>query len=259
MNTTNHAPTALITGAAKRLGREIALELARAGYGLILHYRRSADEALDTATQCLELGASFATLIQADLNDPAQRAKLIPDAFEKSKSTITLLINNASIFEYDCASSFTSESFLQHLQTNYVAPVEMTMAMHQAYRDRSITAIGHVVTLLDQKVFNLNSDYLSYTLAKLACQSSIRFLAQSCAPVLRVNAVAPGVTLLSGDMTEDDLRRARGIAALGQSSSAKDIAEIVRILDASKSVTGQTITVDGGQHLIPRARDVAFE
>jgi len=252
-------PVALITGAARRLGREIALELAGAGYALVLHYRNSQEEAMQTASDCRAAGAPFVHLLQADLSDPHQRCGLIEDAFELcQRRPITLLVNNASLFEYDRANSFSPANLEAHLQSNYLAPVELTMALHKAYCTRGLPESAHVITLLDQKVFNLNTDYLSYTLAKLASQSSIRMLAQSCAPVLRVNAVAPGVTLLSGDMTPQKLQKARGIAALGQSSRAKDVAEAVRMLDAGRRITGQTLVVDGGQHLVPRGRDVAF-
>lgn len=250
---------ALVTGAARRLGRVIALELARAGYVVVLHYRSSESEARETAQLCMALGAPSAPVLQADLTNPAQRADLVERAFALVEQPITLLVNNASLFEYDQAQSFTPTAFDAHLQTNYLAPVELTLALYRAYRARALPGPAHVVTLLDQKVANLNTDYLSYTLAKLASQSSIRFLAQCCAPTLRVNAVAPGVTLLSGDMTESQLETARSVAALGESSSAIDIAHAICMLDFSPRITGQTLVVDGGQHLIPRARDVAFE
>jgi NAD(P)-dependent dehydrogenase (short-subunit alcohol dehydrogenase family) len=137
------------------------------------------------------------------------------------------------------------------------------MALHRHYLEQHSqaagTRAGHVVTLLDQKLENLNIDYLSYTLAKLGSGASIRYLAQCCAPHLRVNAISPGVTLLSGDMTPAEFERSQKIAALGQSSTPQDIAMAVLMLDDALAVTGQTLLVDGGQHLVPRQRDVAFE
>jgi len=170
-----------------------------------------------------------------------------------------LLVNNASLFEYDNAHSFAPERFEQHLQTNLIAPVELTMALHRHHSQQGGKRSGHVVTLLDQKLENLNVDYLSYTLAKLSSGASIRYLAQCCAPYLRVNAIGPGVTLVSGDMTPDEFERSQKIAALGKSSTPQDIAMAVLMLDEAVAVTGQTLLVDGGQHLVPRQRDVAFE
>jgi NAD(P)-dependent dehydrogenase (short-subunit alcohol dehydrogenase family) len=175
-----------------------------------------------------------------------------------------LIVNNASLFAYDQAASFTPANFEQHLQTNFIAPVELTMALHRHHSQRQSPAgqvmeRGHVVTLLDQKLENLNTDYLSYTLAKLGSGASIRYLAQCCAPLLRVNAISPGVSLVSGDMTPAEFESAQKIAALGQSSTPQDIAMAVLMLDQAVAVTGQTLLVDGGQHLVPRERDVAFE
>jgi NAD(P)-dependent dehydrogenase (short-subunit alcohol dehydrogenase family) len=137
------------------------------------------------------------------------------------------------------------------------------MALHRHYlaqhSQAAGTRSGHVVTLLDQKLENLNIDYLSYTLAKLGSGASIRYLAQCCAPYLRVNSISPGVTLLSGDMTPAEIERSQKIAALGHSSTPQDIAMAVLMLDDALAVTGQTLLVDGGQHLVPRQRDVAFE
>lgn len=117
---------------------------------------------------------------------------------------------------------------------------------------------AHVVTILDQKVFNLNIDYMTYTLSKLASHASIRYLAQCCAPVLRVNAIAPGLTLASADMNDEAFANAHKVAALDMSSTPQDITSAVILLESIPSITGQTIVVDGGQHLVPRTRDVAF-
>ncbi|MDO9165559.1 MAG: SDR family oxidoreductase [Rhodoferax sp.] len=246
---------ALVTGGAKRIGRAICLQLAARGYGLAIHYLTSRQEAEQTRADCLGAGAAFVDMVCGDLSDPHFRAGLIQQV-TAAVGRIDLLVNSASLFEYDEASSFTPERFAAHLQSNYLAPVELTMALHR----QALEAAGqaHVVTLLDQKVFNLNTDYVSYTLAKLASHASIRYLAQCCAPALRVNAIAPGVTLVSGDMSATDFDKAHGVAALGRSSTPEDIAASVFFLDASDAITGQTLAVDGGQHLVPRGRDVAF-
>lgn len=248
---------ALVTGGGKRIGRGIALELARQGYGVLVHYRASADEANLVVRECERLGAPFAAVLHADFSDPYERAGFMTRACAIAPGNIDLLVNSASAFEYDDPKTFTADKLQAHLATNFIAPVEFTMQLHSISSAAAVRA--HSVVLLDQKVFNLNTDYTTYTIAKLACHSSIRFLAQCCAPWVRVNGVAPGVTLVSGDMTAQEFGQAHRVAALGKSSTVGDIASAVLMLDQALAVTGQTIAVDGGQHLIPRARDVAFE
>lgn len=248
---------ALVTGGAKRIGRSICEALASAGYGLVIHYLTSHNEAVDTRDACLALGSPEVVLHRGDLASPGGRDSLLSVALEKF-GRVDLLVNSASAFIYDDVNSFSAESLQFHLQTNYLAPVELTMALYGACSQEGLSG-SHVVTLLDQKVYNLNTDYVTYTLAKLASHSSIRFLAQCCAPVLRVNAVAPGVTFVSGEMSQVEFEDAHRIAALGRSSTPQDIADAVLMLDRSRAVTGQTIVVDGGQHLVPRPRDVAFK
>lgn len=250
--------TALVTGGAKRLGRAICLHLASQGYAVLIHYFTSNSDALRTRDDCLAAGAPLAEIVGCNLDDPLERAELIPRAINLV-GPIDLLVNSASKFAYDNAQSFSPQSLDSHLQTNLYAPVELTMALFQAVMNRQDGSCAHVVTLLDQKVQNLNTDYMSYTIAKLASYSSVRYLAQCCAPYLRVNSVAPGVTLVSGDMGQADFEKASKIAALGRSSTPQDIAQAILMLDAAPAITGQTIIVDGGQHLLPRGRDVAFE
>ena len=248
----------LVTGGAQRLGRQICLALAGRGDTVVVHYKGSNQEAARTRDDCLAAGAAAAFIVQADLADKVERAALV-GAVLRLTGNLHLLVNNASLFEYDNAHSFAPERFEQHLQTNLIAPVELTMALHRHHSQQGGKRSGHVVTLLDQKLENLNVDYLSYTLAKLGSGASIRYLAQCCAPYLRVNAIGPGVTLVSGDMTPDEFERSQKIAALGKSSTPQDIAMAVLMLDQAVAVTGQTLLVDGGQHLVPRQRDVAFE
>ena len=247
---------ALVTGGAKRIGRAVLLRLAAEGYVCLVHYHQSQAEAEQTRQDCLSAGSPQASVLRCDLTNESARRSLIARSLEQA-GQLDLLVNSASLFEYDTAETFTSSLFASHLQTNYLTPVELTMSLHAALLKEEGPQ-AHVVTLLDQKLFNLNIDYMSYTLAKLASQSSIRYLAQCCAPQLRVNAVAPGVTLPSGEMNPTEFSRAHRIAATGASSTPQDIAHAVWLLESSPAITGQTLTVDGGQHLIPRARDVAF-
>lgn len=253
----NHR-VSLVTGGARRLGRALCLALARRGDTVVIHFKDSQADALRTRADCLAAGAREVFTVQADLADAGARQRLVDQAISLA-GDLHLIVNNASLFEYDNAASFEPGRFEAHLQTNLIAPVELTMALHRHHLKGQSARRGHVVTLLDQKIENLNVDYLSYTLGKLASGASIRFLAQCCAPCLRVNAIAPGVTLVSGDMTSEAFEKSSRIAALGQSSTPADIAAALLMLDELGAVTGQTLLVDGGQHLIPRGRDVAFE
>lgn len=248
---------AVITGGATRIGRAICLRLAACGYGLVIHYRQSHAAAVQTRADCLCVGAAGVDTLYADLADPQARAGFI-SAVTALAGPVSLLVNSASLFDYDNAASFSAARLMAHLHTNFLAPVELTMALYHSTRAGHCDGVPHVVTLLDQKVLNLNPDYMSYTLAKLASHASIGYLAQCCAPVLRVNALAPGVTLPSGHMDADAFNQAHTIAALGRSSTPEDIANAVLLLDQSPAITGQTLAVDGGQHLIGRTRDVAF-
>ena len=248
---------AVVTGGAKRVGKAICEHLATNGYSILIHYLNSRDEALVTKQTCLTHGASLVEIIQCDLREPQQRSNFITNAMTLM-GRIDLLVNSASMFEYDTAQSFNASIWHEHLQSNYLAPVELTMALYKACAECTQMQ-AHVVTLLDQKVMNLNTDYMGYTLSKLASHASIRYLAQCCAPHLRVNAVAPGLTMLSGSMQDNDFEQAHKIAALGRSNTPVDLAQTILMLDQAQAITGQTIVVDGGQHLIPRGRDVAFE
>jgi NAD(P)-dependent dehydrogenase (short-subunit alcohol dehydrogenase family) len=246
---------ALITGAGRRIGREIALHLASQGFDVAIHYRNSAADAYRVKHECIALGVHAIT-IDANLSTRQGRHELVAKAGDMLGERIDLLVNSASLFEYDDAATFNAASLDEHIAVNFSATADLTLQLFQAHRETNTQ--GHSITLLDQKVTNLNTDYLSYTLSKLAAHASIRMLAQACAPYLRVNAISPGVTMVSGEMTQDDFESAHKVAALGRSSTADDIASAVLMLDQMRSMTGQTITVDGGQHLIPRMRDVAF-
>lgn len=261
---TTLAPCVLVTGAARRIGRAIAEVYARQGWAVALHYRHSSAQALELQLELLALGAPAVHLVRADLTDARDRKELLSQVLAQA-GRLDALINSAAAFEYDTALSASADALQQHVQTNFVAPTELTLLWAQARQKKSQGcgaeqgAPGHVVTLLDQKLQNLNPDYCTYTLSKLAAASSIRFLAQACAPWLRVNAVSPGVTLPSSDMQDALFEQASAVAALGRSSRAQDIADAVWSLQSLPAVTGQNLVVDGGQHLVPRRRDVAFE
>ncbi|RAR99575.1 SDR family oxidoreductase [Cupriavidus alkaliphilus] len=255
---------ALVTGGARRLGRAIALELAAQGWDVAVHCHRSVDEAEALATQIRALGRRAAVL-RADLADEAATSRLVADC-AAALGVPTCLVNNASLFQYDVATSFSYASLDTHMRTNVAAPLLLARELHKALAaaaggdgaNKAAEPRGVVINLLDQKLDNLNPDFLSYTLSKAALQTATVQLAQALAPRLRVVGVAPGITLVSGEQSEQSFRRAHRVTPLGQSSTPEDIAQAVAYLARARAVTGTTLYVDGGQHLMPLARDVMF-
>jgi NAD(P)-dependent dehydrogenase (short-subunit alcohol dehydrogenase family) len=247
-------PVVLVTGAARRLGRQIALELAAHGFDIALHCRASIDEAQASATELRALGAR-AEVFAADLSDEAACRALVPRVVAHYKR-LDALVNNASNFEYDCAQTFGFAAMERHWRANTGAPVLLAQALHAHLAGCS--EIGCVVNLLDQKLWNPNPDYFSYTLSKSALQAATVMLAQALAPQLRVCGVAPGVTLVSGPMTDAQFAAAHTLTPLRRSSTPDDIARAVRFLIESPAITGTTLLVDGGQHLAAQPRDVLY-
>jgi NAD(P)-dependent dehydrogenase (short-subunit alcohol dehydrogenase family) len=247
------ARKALVTGAAKRLGRHIALTMAQQGWNVIVHYGQSADAAAHVVAEIKALGRQ-AHALQCDLADEVALRSLLPRAIA-ALGPIDCLVNNASIFEADDANSLSQARLDLHMHTNALAPMLLAQALHAA------TPAGQsacVINLLDQKLFNLNPDYMSYTLSKAALQCATTTLAQAFAPRLRVVGIAPGITLPSGGQTESEFQQAHQITPLGHSSTPDDIANTVCFIANASAITGTTILVDGGQHLMPLARDVMF-
>jgi len=244
---------ALVTGGARRLGRAIALELAARGWDVAVHCHRSREEAEEVAALVRAAGRRAAVL-QADLADEAATTGLI-GACAAALDVPTCLVNNASLFQYDVATSFSYASLDTHMRTNVAAPLLLSRELHKALGNDKR---GVVINLLDQKLSNLNPDFLSYTLSKAALQTATVQLAQALAPKLRVVGVAPGITLVSGEQSGQGFKRAHRMTPLGQSSTTEDIAQAVAYLAEARAVTGTTLYVDGGQHLMPLARDVMF-
>lgn len=245
--------TALVTGAAKRLGKAIALELARNGWDVLVHYGQSREEAELTVASIQALGQR-AHALPCDLSDEAAVTALLPQAI-KALGPVSCVVNSASLFDFDDAASFSKTKSDAHMHVNLVAPVLLAQALHAA------TPAGQqavVINLLDQKLFNLNPDFLSYTLSKAALQTATTLLAQALAPTVRVVGLAPGITMVSGDQTEAAFTQAHTRTPLGKSSTPDDIAQAVCYLAAARGITGTTLVVDGGQHLIPLQRDVMF-
>ncbi len=245
--------TALVTGAAKRLGREIALGLAREGWDIAVHYRASEAEASATVAEIEALGRR-AVALDCDLSDEAGTRQLVPRAIARLGS-LGCVVNSASLFDYDDALSFGQSRLDAHMHCNTVAPILLAQALHAATPDGEQAV---VINLLDQKLFNQNPDFLSYTLSKAALHTATALLATALAPKLRVVGLAPGLTLVSGDQTEEGFENAHRQTVLGKSSTAADIAQAACYLAGARGVTGTTLLVDGGQHLLPMNRDVMF-
>jgi NAD(P)-dependent dehydrogenase (short-subunit alcohol dehydrogenase family) len=244
---------ALVTGAGRRIGRAIALGLASAGWDVAVHCRSSRAEAQDTVDAIRALGRR-AALLECDLADEAAVRGLLARAID-ALGPVGCVVNNASLFEYDSAADFSPALLAAHMQANVSAPILLAQALHAA------TPAGGqavVINLLDQKLANLNPDYLSYTLSKAALDTATTMLAQALAPTVRVVGVAPGLTMLSGDQGEAGFARAHQATPLGRSSTPQDVADAVCYLASARAITGTTLLVDGGQHLVPLPRDVMF-
>lgn len=251
--TTGNAKVALVTGAAKRIGRSIALALAQRGWDVAVHYGRSADEAMATVREIEQLGRRAAA-VQCELADEQAVNGLLANA-RHALGPISCLVNNASLFENDSTADFSVANLDRHMHANLAAPVLLARALHDATPEGAQSV---VINLLDQKLYNLNPDFLSYTLSKAALQTATTVLAQALAPKLRVVGVAPGLTLLSGKQTEEGFAKAHKMTPLGRSSTPEDVASAVCFAAENQSITGTTLLVDGGQHLIPLQRDVMF-
>jgi hypothetical protein len=242
-------PVVLVTGSAQRIGREIALDLAAHGWQVAVHYRHSAAEAAQTVSAVHEAGGR-AMAFAADLADEAACEALVP-AVARAFGRIDAVVNNASLFEYDSIDTFGYAAMERHWRANAGPAIVLARALHRA-------GGSVVVNLLDQKLWNPNPDYLSYTLSKAALEAANTLLAQALAPQVRVCGVAPGVTLLSGEMSGAEFDSSHRMTPLQRSSTPQDVARAVRFLLESPAITGTTLLVDGGQHLQAQARDVMF-
>ena len=252
--------TVLVTGAAKRLGRDIALCLAQAGWQVAVHYRHSTNDALKTVAECAELTRGSAAF-DADFSDELAVRSLVPRVLAQF-GRLDAVVNSASTFEHDDAASFSYRALQTHLLGNTAAPILLAQALHTHWRERESSATGVVngvvVNLLDQKLWNPNPDFLSYTLSKAALEAANTLLAQALAPQLRVVGVAPGLTLTSHMLSEERFQNLHKLSPLGRSSTPEDVAATVKFALENQSITGTTLLVDGGQHLMRFERDFSL-
>lgn len=238
------APTVLITGSARRIGRAIAQDLAKNGWQVCIHYRRSADEAEALVADIHQAGGS-AVALGADLAVEADVASLVPRCTE-ALGTPICLINNASEFLVDTVATMATETWDTHLDINLKAPVLLAKSLFLALPE---DVEGNVINIIDQRVWKLTPDFFSYTISKAGLWTATRTLAQALAPRVRVNAIGPGPVLKSIHQTEDEFAREAASTLLNRGPSLEEIGAAVRFILASPSLTGQMIALDGGQHL----------
>jgi NAD(P)-dependent dehydrogenase (short-subunit alcohol dehydrogenase family) len=255
-----NAPVVLVTGAAKRLGREIALALAAGGWRVAVHYRSSAQDAIETVAACARIQGDSA-LFNADLGDENAVKALLPSVIKRF-GQVDAVVNSASTFEQDDAATFSFASLEKHLCSNTGAPILLAQALHTHLASRSAhgenKVRGAVVNLLDQKLWNQNPDFLSYTLSKAALEAANTMLAMALAPLVRVVGVAPGLTLTSHMLSDAQFAELHKLSPLGRSSTSADVAATVKFALENQSITGTTLLVDGGQHLMKFERDFSL-
>lgn len=258
---TETRPRALVTGAAKRLGRAMALYLAGRGHDVAIHYASSADGA-EAVAEAVRGHGVRATTVQADLTVEAEMQALLPAAAAALGGPLSVLVNNASIFEYDTLASTTRDSWNRHLESNLRAPFVLTQALAAQVpapaRDAAgePVARGLVVNLIDQRVLKPTPEFMSYTIAKMGLWALTRTAAQALAPVVRVNAIGPGPTLQGARQSAEHFARQRAACLLGRGAGPDDICAALGYFLDAPAVTGQLLCIDGGQHLVWTTPDV---
>lgn len=252
---------ALVTGAGKRLGRAMALELARQGHDVAVHYATSRDAAEAVVDEIRAMGRNAVTL-EADLLDEAQVTPLVDRAAEALGGPLTTLINNASIFDYDNIQTATRRSWDRHMESNLRAPFVLTQQMAgqvpapKMDEQGEPVAQGLVINMIDQRVHKLTPEFMTYTIAKMGLWALTRTAAQALAPRVRVNAIGPGPTLQGHRQSGSHFQNQRQATILHRGANPQDItAALVYFLHAP-GVTGQLLCVDGGQHLGWQTPDV---
>ncbi len=241
---------ALVTGAAKRVGRAFITAMAEDGHPCVVHYNRSSTDA-EALAKSLREGGVEAVALGADLSDPDQAEALVERA-RAEIGPLGILVNSASIFEDDRPETITAASFHTHMNANLLAPALLSKAFAAQARDGAL-----IVNILDYKLFNINADFFSYTLSKAGLKAMTEMLARELAPKVRVNGIAPGLTLPSPYHSEEEFERLHHDNPLKHGPTPDDLVRTLRYFRDSAPVSGQIICVDGGQHFDPRlTRDV---
>ena len=253
-------PTVLVTGGGVRLGAELCRTFAQNGWRVLCQYRRSA-QAAQALCQALQDNGHDALALEGDLNSADGRLELMTQAAAVA-GPVTCLINNASAFEPDSGIAFDDQLAREQLEVNLIAPMALARELAAGLPPDATSGPDRldasVIHILDQKVYNLNPDYFSYTLTKLALERAVALQAQALAPRVRVCGVAPGLMYPSGPQTEDNFERACRVNLLRRGTDPADVARTCLFLAQTRSITGCTLPVDSGQHLVPLARDVMF-
>ena len=252
---------ALVTGAARRIGRAMALDLAAQGHDVVIHFHGSEAEAAGVADEARALGVRSAA-IRADLCREEECATLIARSSRALGRPLSILVNNASVFEHDDIRTMTRESWDRHLESNLRAPVRLSQDFSAqapgAGRDAGGEPIARacIVNMIDQRVRKLTPEFMSYTIAKMGLWAFTRTAAQALAPRVRVNAIGPGPTLRGARQSETHFRDQRQATILGRGTSPEEICQALRFILASPGLTGQLLCIDGGQHLAWATPDV---
>ncbi len=243
--------TVLITGSAKRIGRQLALDLAGAGYDVAVHCNISRPEAETVAREIIAKGRR-AIVVQGDLADVQTPERLVAEVTH-GLGPLTTLINNASIFEPDEVGGISSESWSTHQDTNLRAPIMLAQAFAKALPDN---LLGNIINIIDQRVWKLNPRFFSYTMSKTGLWTATRTLAQALAPRIRVNAIGPGPALPSVRMDQSEFDKQARLTLLGRGTSPAEISEAAKFILSQPALTGQMIALDGGQHLVWQTPDI---
>lgn len=243
--------TALVTGGAKRVGRALSLHLAAQGYAVAVHCHRSR-EAADDLVAAIRAKGGQAQAFQADLEQPAEVEALSANVAD-AMGPLTLLVNNASLFEFDDIASLGRDSWHRHMETNLSAPLFLSQAFAKALPEGTT---GNIVNIVDQRVWKLTPNFMSYTVSKAGLWTLTQTLAQALAPRIRVNAIGPGPTLRSTLQTEEEFRRQQECVPLKAGPSLDEMCRALSFLLETPSITGQMIALDGGQHLAWQTPDV---
>lgn len=244
---------ALITGAGRRVGAQIARDLAAHGWKVVLHYNRSAEAAQALRSE-IEGKGGEAVVLSAELADSAGLHELVDRAFAAAPG-LELLVNNASTFSYDNAQTTTPRALADNFTVNAVAPIVLSQRFAQQLPPPTI---GCIVNILDARVFAPNPDYFSHGVSKFALLGATRMLALALAPRIRVNGIAPGISLVSGEQTPENFAAAHRMNPLHRGCTPGEIAAAVRFIAGSPAMTGTVITIDGGLSMANPGRDVAF-
>lgn len=245
---------ALITGAAQRLGRGVALHLAKHGWGVVIHYRSSSMEA-DTVAAEIRGGGGEVVTVRADLDDAGERSALIGEATRAAGASLSALVNCAAMFEHDTIDTLSLDALQKHMALNTFTPAVLAREFAEALPEG---ARGAVVNFLDFKLASPYPDHFSYTLSKYALSGATELLARALAPRVRVNAVAPGYVLAAPGQSDADYKRLHADTPLERGPTGDDIAHAVRFLLENEAVTGQTVFVDSGRRFQSFERDMGF-